>query len=538
VSLARTWAVTVTGVEGRLVEVEADLAQGLPACVIVGLPDASLSEARDRVRAAVLNTGIGWPQQRITIGLSPASLPKRGSGFDLAVAAAVLTAAGVVPAEAVHGVVLLGELGLDGRTRPVPGVLPAALAAVRLGRARLVCPTANAAEALLVTGLDVVAVSSLGQLVGVLRGECESDDATAIAEAAAAASGDDASTDAATVGATDVAVPDLADVMGQLEARRALEVAASGGHHVLLHGPPGAGKTMLAERLPGLLPPLPDEHAIEVTSVHSVAGTLRPGTPLLSRAPFVAPHHTASVAAMVGGGSRSARPGAVSLAHRGVLFLDEAPEFARQVLEALREPLESGRVTVSRSGFHTTFPARVQLVLAANPCPCGAAPASTASGSASGTGPGSVCGCTPHQRRRYAARLSGPLLDRVDLAVPVDRVDRVALLSGTADAEPTADVAARVLRARARFDRRWGARPWRSNAEIPSAALRAEAAPEPSALSLLDDALRRGALSARGLHKVLRVAWSVADLREGGGPPSVGDVREALALRTGGMWTA
>lgn len=512
-SLARTWSVAVTGVDGRVVEVEADLSPGLPGCAIVGLPDASLNEARDRVRAAVVNSGLAWPGRRITIGLSPASVPKRGSGFDLAVAVAVLAASGHVPVDALEGVVLVGELGLDGRTRPVAGMLPCAVAASRTGRGRLVCPTTNAAEALLVRGLDVVAVSSLGQLVGVLRGEAEPDDVRIHRPAPEPVGPGGA---------------DLAEVMGQLEARRALEVAAAGAHHLLLLGPPGTGKTMLAERLPGLLPELDDDAALEVTAVHSVAGVLRAGSPLVSRAPFVAPHHTATVPSLVGGGSAVAHPGAVSLAHRGVLFLDEAPEFSPRALESLREPLESGLVTVSRSGFHVAFPARFQLVLAANPCPCGGGSTSTTTGSTFVRS--ATCRCTPQQKRRYASRLSGPLLDRVDLSVAVDPVDRAALLSFGRTAESSAAVAGRVAEARERAGLRWRRSPWATNAEIPASVLRSTARPDDDALAVVDSALRRGGLSARGLAKVLRVAWTLADLH-GAERPGVDEVREAVALR-------
>ncbi len=308
-ALARTRSVALVGVVGHVVEVEVDLTSGLPGLTLVGLPDASLNEARDRVRAAVLNTGEPWPKHRLTVNLSPASLPKRGSGFDLAVAVGVLAASGRLRPGWVADLVLLGELGLDGRVRPVRGVLPAVLAAAAAGLSRVVVAEGNAAEAALVPDLSVLAVGSLGELVAVLRGEREA-----------------VLTEPAPPAALDRTGPDLGDVAGQQAARHALEIAAAGGHHLLLHGPPGAGKTMLAERLPGILPPLTREQALEVTAVHSVAGTLPVGRPLLERPPFRAPHHTASAASVVGGGSGIARPGAASLAHHGVLFLDEACE--------------------------------------------------------------------------------------------------------------------------------------------------------------------------------------------------------------------
>ncbi|MGB9376979.1 MAG: YifB family Mg chelatase-like AAA ATPase, partial [Mycobacteriales bacterium] len=354
-ALARAVSVALVGVVGHLVEVEADLAQGLPGLAIVGLPDTALLEARDRVRAAVVNSGQAWPSKRITLGLSPATLPKHGSGFDLAMAAAILAAAGVAPAAALQDRAVIGELGLDGRVRAVRGALPAAVAAGRAGLRGIVVPTDNMREAALVPGLAVDGVQSLSALVAWMRGEPSATDIVSGVPVEAASTAD---------------WPDLADVVAQEVGRIAIEVAAAGGHHLFLLGPPGAGKTMLAERLPGILPPLDIEAALEVTAVHSVAGVLPPSAPLIDRPPYQAPHHTASVAALVGGGSGLARPGALSLAHRGVLFLDEAPEFPHGVLDALRQPLERGEIVLARSGGAVRYPSRVQLVMAANPCPC------------------------------------------------------------------------------------------------------------------------------------------------------------------------
>ncbi len=423
--------------------------------------------------------------------------------FDLAIAAAVLAAAGVVPAEAAAGRVLLGELGLDGRVRPVRGVLPAAVAAARGGHHRVVVPAGNGAEAALVPGLAVEAVDSLAGLVRVLRGED-----SGLVPTRGPTAADDPATDPG---------PDLADVVGQPEARLALEVAAAGGHHLLLTGPPGAGKTLLAERLPGLLPPLDDAQALEVTAVHSVLGLLPPHAPLVRRPPFRAPHHSATLVALVGGGGRVLRPGVASAAHGGVLFLDEAPEFAAGVLDALRQPLESGVVEISRASGSARFPARFQLVLAANPCPC--APARDLD-----------CTCPSAVRRRYQGRLSGALLDRVDLRRSVAPLARAELLAGDGVGEPSAAVAERVARARQAATKRWSRTAFRCNAEVPGAVLRRDFRLPPVATVAASRALERGLLSARGYDRVLRIAWTVSDLA-GRDQPGRGEIAVALDLR-------
>lgn len=513
-ALARAWAVALAGVQGTVVEVEADLAPGLPGLTIIGLPDTALSESRDRVRAAVLNSGEAWPQRRITLGLSPATLPKHGSGFDLSMAVAILAAANAVPPRALDQVVLFGELGLDGRVRPIRGVLPAALAAAAAGFTRVIVPLANRAEARLVPDLDVWSVESLSELVSILRS------GRAPADVLEDEADDDSRRGAEGAGSFDTEL-DLADVLGQPSGRRAVEVAAAGGHHALLLGDPGTGKTMLAARLPGLLPTLDRAAALEVTAVHSIAGVLPGDCPLVTRPPFRDPHHTTSVAALVGGGSGMARPGLASLAHHGVLFLDEAPEFAAGVLDALRQPLESGHVSIARAGGVARYPARFLLVLAANPCGC--ATSSPAAGS---------CTCSPLIRRRYLSRISGPLLDRVDLQVRMDPVSRTELLADRGHVERTSIVAARVVAARSLAAQRLAGSPWSTNSDVPGRELRDRWAPPRAALVAAERALDAGRLSARGLDRVLRVSWTLADL--GGRPtPTADDVNEALYLRTG-----
>ncbi|PAZ17820.1 Mg chelatase-like protein [Streptomyces sp. SA15] len=525
---ARACAVALVGVEGVVVEVQADLEPGVAAFTLVGLPDKSLTESRDRVRAAVVNSGAEWPQKKLTVGLSPASVPKAGSGFDLAVACAVLGAAERIDPRVLADIVMIGELGLDGRVRPVRGILPAVLAAADAGYEQVVVPECAAAEASLVPGVSVLGVRSLRQLIAVLADEPvpeEEPDETGRPDpllAGLRVPGTGAATGMHSMGAAQLDHGhDLADVVGQLSARTAVEVAAAGGHHLFLEGPPGAGKTMLAERLPAILPRLCREESLEVTAVHSVAGLLPAGKPLIDVAPYCAPHHSATMQALVGGGPGIARPGAVSLSHRGVLFLDETPEFNSRALDALRQPLEAGHVVIARSAGVVRFPAKFLMVLAANPCPCGRFSRTD-----------DLCECPPSSVRRYQARLSGPLLDRVDLRVEVDRVTRAALTERGARGESTAAVADRVREARARAANRLVGTPWRTNSEVPGRELRSRWYAAPGAMDEAERNLERGVLTARGLDRVLRVAWTVADL-VGHDRPDATDVALALQLRTG-----
>jgi len=513
-SVGRTWSVVLTGLVGDVVEVEADLSTQIPGFTIIGLPDKSIGEAQQRVHNACGNSDLPLPRRRVVVNLSPASLPKHGTGLDVAVAIAALATELPVDAASLLRTVHLGELGLDGRLRPVPGILPAVVAAARAGFDRVIVPQACRAEAALVDGVTVVGAVNLRDVArhhGLDVAEVV-EDAVPLADPSASA----AEGSGPTAGGD---ITDLSDVIGQREAVEALIVAAAGGHHLLMSGPPGAGKTMLARRLPGILPDLGDEAAVQVASLRSLAGL--PVRELSRTPPFEAPHHSASVAALVGGGSRTVRPGAIARASGGVLFLDEAGEYGAHALDALRQPLESGEIEIHRAGFRARFPARFQLVLATNPCPCGQYGV-----------PGGVCTCPSLAIRRYLGRLSGPLLDRVDIELSLRRVS-LAHVVDAGESVSTEAARRRVESARERASRRLRDTPWRTNAEVSGTWLRSgPAAPAPAVRRPLDAALHRGSLSLRGYDRVLRLAWTLADLRSGDALER-DDIGRALYLKKG-----
>ena len=495
---ARAHTVAFEGVEARAVEVQCAITAGLPGFSIVGLPDKAVREARERVSAALTSLAIALPSRKITVNLSPADLPKEGSHFDLPIALALLAAIGVLPRDAVEGALALGELSLDGSLVSVAGALPAAMAAAAQERA-LICPRDCGGEAAWVGAASVLAAPSLAAVIGHFSGQSP----LAPAEPGEARAPDD--------------LPDLADVRGQERARRALEIAAAGHHHLLLVGPPGAGKSMLAARLPSILPPLTPAEALETSMIHSLAGILDESGISRTR-PFRAPHHTASMAAIVGGG-RGARPGEISLAHNGVLFMDEFPEFARPVLETLRQPVETGEVVVARANAHVRYPCRFMLVAAANPCRCGLL-----------AEPARACARAPACGEDYLGRISGPLLDRFDLRLELPPV-ALGDLASAQSPEPSAPVAARVAAARARQQARLARLDRvRTNADAEGNLLEKIAAPDAPGRAMLNRLAEKFSLSARGYHRILRVARTIADI-EGDDTVSTHHIAEAAAYR-------
>lgn len=493
-ALATIYSRAQNGLLADSVIVEVHLAPGLPQLAIVGLPEAAVRESRDRVRAAIVNSGYQFPNRRITVNLAPADLPKEGGRFDLPIALGILAASEQIPAAALAQLEVLGELSLTGEIRPVRGALPAALQCAKAGRS-LLLPTANSAEATLADGVDIFSALHLGALCTALH----ENGLSPLPRLA--------------LSTVDANAPDLAEVRGQFQAKRALEIAAAGGHSLLMSGPPGSGKSMLAARLSGLLPPLSAEEAIEVAAVASVgAGGFDAAA--WGRRPYRNPHHTASAVALVGGGGNP-RPGEITLAHNGVLFLDELPEFERNVLEVLREPLENGRITISRAARQVDFPARFQLIAAMNPCPCGYLGDT-----------GGRCRCTPDQVARYRGRLSGPLLDRIDLHIFVPRLEAAALSAAAASGEDTSSavVRARVVAARARQQARGG----KPNAQLGPKELERDGVLDDACRQLLATAATRLALSARAYHRILKVARTIADLA---GVEAIATAHIAEALR-------
>lgn len=486
--------------EGLPIDVEAHVAPGLPMFTVVGLPDAAIQESRERVRAAFGAAGEQWPQQRLTVNLSPAHLPKTGSGFDLPIALAVLAATGRIGAERLQQCCAVGELALSGNVQPIRGALAVVAAAASRGVTRILVPTGNAAEAALVDGVEVVPIASLQQAVRYLRGECLIDATDRCDEEYAPAE--------------DV---DLSEVKGQLLAKRALEIAAAGGHNMLMDGAPGGGKTMLARRLSSILPPLERDEAMAVTRLYSVAGLLPEGKGLIRTRPFRAPHHSISVAGLVGGGSGIPSPGEVSLAHRGVLFLDETAEFRRDALQSLRQPIEDGSVVLSRARYTVRYPCRFMLVLAKNPCPCGFL-----------GDYGRSCECAPGRLVAYKERLSGPLLDRIDLSTKVSRVKAKELFD--APTEASGKVRERVMQARARQRDRLRLYGVSTNADIPPRFLGPACAFDDAAYGQLRRVQEQHKMSMRTTHRVMRVARTIADL-ESVETADSGHLNEAVALR-------
>ena len=507
-AIGNALSVGLIGLRAFTIDIQAFVSPGLPYFSIIGLPDASLSEARERVRSACQSTGFSWPQTRVTVNLSPASLPKRGSAHDLAIAASILGSCGEIDRARVSRSIVLGEVNLDGTILPIAGLLPMLLHARAQDVDRVVIPRGNEPEAHLVPDLETVCVEHISELIDLMGGTARRHPRPSPTGSSLATPGD--------VPAHPTSIGDMSDVIGQNHAKRALLVAAAGGHHLLMTGPPGAGKTMLASRLPTIMAPLDERQRLEVASIRSICGTLH-HYGVSDIPPFEAPHHTSSTASLIGGGSGTAGPGAVTRAHHGVLFMDEAPEFSPRAIQSLREPLESGSVTLSRAKSSTRYPARFQLIMSSNPCPCGY-----------DYGNGERCVCRERERLRYFGRLSGPILDRIDIQIDVAPASRL-----TAEDEPHRMTSAlmrdKVIAARQAAQRRYADHGWICNAQASGGWLR-ENTPARSRRPL-DDAVRKQTLSLRGADRAMRVAWTIADLEERNAP-SDQDILQGLMLRT------